>query len=155
MFHSTEIAPDGTKWRESADKLQNENGKRQTFGFASKPGSVETLAAIKNPPVVFAKQANVTTGPQQINNGMAAPSRVRENEITPNKLLEANNGERMDTPTQGATGGTNPELEAVGATGPKTAAGKARVSRNPHKGAERLMLRELARILRGSDARLT
>ena len=26
--------------------------------------TLETLAAIKNPPVIFAKQANVTTGPQ-------------------------------------------------------------------------------------------
>lgn len=34
--------------------------------------TLETLAAIKNPPVVIAKQANVTTGPQQINNGTMA-----------------------------------------------------------------------------------
>lgn len=31
--------------------------------------TLETLAAIKNPPIVYARQANVTTGPQQINNG--------------------------------------------------------------------------------------
>ncbi len=31
--------------------------------------TLETLAAIKNPPIVYAQQANVTTGPQQINNG--------------------------------------------------------------------------------------
>ena len=37
--------------------------------------TLETLATIKNPPVVFARQANVTTGPQQINNGT---SRTRE-----------------------------------------------------------------------------
>jgi hypothetical protein len=28
---------------------------------------------IKNPPVIYAKQANVTSGPQQINSGMAVP----------------------------------------------------------------------------------
>lgn len=30
--------------------------------------TVETLAAIKNPPTVFAKQANIANGPQQVNN---------------------------------------------------------------------------------------
>lgn len=30
--------------------------------------TLEVLAAMKNPPVVLARQANVTTGPQQINN---------------------------------------------------------------------------------------
>src|SRR5690606_26950893 len=34
--------------------------------------TLETLAAIKNPPVVFAKQANIAHGPQQVNNGSAA-----------------------------------------------------------------------------------
>lgn len=28
--------------------------------------TVETLAAIKNPPVVFARQANIAHGPQQV-----------------------------------------------------------------------------------------
>jgi len=77
--------------------------------------TLETLATIKNPPVLFAKQANVTTGPQQINNGIMEASRPRENEITPNKLLEANNGERLDTRAQGAASGANSDLEAVGA----------------------------------------
>ncbi|MEZ5816759.1 MAG: hypothetical protein R3D44_06730, partial [Hyphomicrobiaceae bacterium] len=42
--------------------------------------TLETLAAIKNPPVVIARQANVTTGPQQVNNGVSAP-RAEEFEI--------------------------------------------------------------------------
>jgi hypothetical protein len=43
--------------------------------------TLETLAAIKNPPVVFARQANVSNGPQQINNGPVTrrSSRVRKN----------------------------------------------------------------------------
>jgi hypothetical protein len=41
--------------------------------------TLETLANIKNAPVVFARQANVTTGPQQINNGTAPPSRAGGN----------------------------------------------------------------------------
>ena len=32
--------------------------------------TVETLAQIKNPSVVFARQANIAQGPQQVNNGM-------------------------------------------------------------------------------------
>jgi hypothetical protein len=45
--------------------------------------TLETLAAIKNPPIVYARQANVTTGPQQINNGVASPrAREIENEQT-------------------------------------------------------------------------
>ena len=36
--------------------------------------TVETLAAIKNPPVVFARQANINNGgQQQVNNGSAPP----------------------------------------------------------------------------------
>ena len=31
--------------------------------------TLEVLSAMKNPPLVLARQANVTTGPQQINNG--------------------------------------------------------------------------------------
>lgn len=34
--------------------------------------TLETLATIKNPPVVFARQANIAHGPQQVNNGLAS-----------------------------------------------------------------------------------
>ena len=34
--------------------------------------TLETLSAIKNPPVVIAKQANISNGHQQINNGVPA-----------------------------------------------------------------------------------
>jgi hypothetical protein len=37
--------------------------------------TIETLAAIKNPPMVFARQANIAHGPQQVNNG-AEPSKT-------------------------------------------------------------------------------
>lgn len=36
--------------------------------------TLETLSAIKNPSLVVAKQANITTGPQQINNVMVNSS---------------------------------------------------------------------------------
>jgi hypothetical protein len=44
--------------------------------------------------VVIAKQANVTSGPQQINNGIPL---ARENEIKPNELLEQSNGKWLDS----------------------------------------------------------
>ncbi|MFZ4538705.1 hypothetical protein [Propionivibrio sp.] len=76
--------------------------------------TLETLAAIKNPPVCFARQANVTTGPMQVNNGTAAP-RTQEKEIPRNKVLEAQHGNYLDTPATGATIGGNQALETVGA----------------------------------------
>ena len=40
--------------------------------------TVETLAVIKNPPTVFARQANIAHGPQQVNNTVAVSSRNNE-----------------------------------------------------------------------------
>lgn len=77
--------------------------------------TLETLAAIKNPPVIYAKQINQTTGPQQVNNGVAAPTRAREIETEHNKLMEAAINERMDAGTTGAAIESDPEMEAVGA----------------------------------------
>lgn len=75
--------------------------------------TLETLVTLKNPPVVIAKQANVTTGPQQINNGVAPP-RAGEFPNEPNKLLEAQHGQWLDTGTTGTTSGVDPHMEAVG-----------------------------------------
>jgi hypothetical protein len=78
--------------------------------------TLETLAAIKNPSsVAFVRQANIAHGPQQVNNATPAPSRTRENEIMPSKLLEANDGERLDTRAPGTTAGVNTALETVAA----------------------------------------
>lgn len=44
--------------------------------------TLETLATIKNPPVLFARQANVSNGPQQVNNTInAQPADARAREI--------------------------------------------------------------------------
>ena len=44
--------------------------------------TLETLATIKNPPVLFARQANVSNGPQQVNNTITAqPADARAREI--------------------------------------------------------------------------
>ncbi len=64
--------------------------------------TIEVLAAMKNPPVVFAKQANISHGNQQVNNGTFDTNthgRTHTGKIInqPNELLEANNGsEKMD-----------------------------------------------------------
>jgi uncharacterized protein YyaL (SSP411 family) len=64
--------------------------------------TAEALAEMRNPPTVFARQANFANGPQQINNESApALPRARNSESVPNKLLEAN-GERLDAGTPGA-----------------------------------------------------
>lgn len=51
--------------------------------------TLETLATVKNPPVVFARQANIANGPQQVNNTLNATSHAREKPTAPNELLEA------------------------------------------------------------------
>jgi hypothetical protein len=49
--------------------------------------TLETLANVKNPPVIYARQANVTTGPQQVNNGVShAPAESGDKGISPIKL---------------------------------------------------------------------
>lgn len=77
--------------------------------------TLETLAAIKNPPVVFAKQANIAHGPQQVNNEAAGISRVEEIKNPPTELLEHDHGQRLDTEPAAAASGSNQAMEAVGA----------------------------------------
>jgi hypothetical protein len=79
--------------------------------------TLETLSNIKNPPVIYAKQANIANGPQQVNNG-TMPSRAHtgEKENPPNKLLEQGNEQRMDPSAQSETSTGNPALDIV-ATG--------------------------------------
>jgi len=75
--------------------------------------TLETLSAIKNPPVIYAKQANISNGPQQVNNGTPQPVAREEKTIEQNELLEAQHGQRLDTGTTGAAIGTDKELETV------------------------------------------
>lgn len=75
----------------------------------------ETLSAIKNPPVVYARQANIAHGHQQVNNGVAEDVRTREATSQPSKLLEQNDGEQLDPGTPDAAGRSNTPLETVGA----------------------------------------
>jgi hypothetical protein len=74
--------------------------------------TLETLSVIKNPPVVYAKQANVTTGPQQINNGLASQAREIKNEQ--NQLSGGLDELRADTRASNYAGGDDSPLEALG-----------------------------------------
>ena len=89
--------------------------------------TIETLATVKNPPTVFARQANFAHGPQQINNGSAPASsdvstaegsaRAENHRTVPNKLLTEGkaDGERLDTGKARASGTGNKAMATVGA----------------------------------------
>ena len=49
----------------------------------------------------------------QVNNGTAAPSHAKENEIEQSKLLEAQHGNYLDTPATGATVGSYQKVETL------------------------------------------
>ena len=91
--------------------------------------TLEALAEIKNPrPVAFVKQANISNGPQQVNNGFSNPvsngnepvragaqAHAEETAGQQNRLLEQQHGNYLDAGTQGTAGRANPHLEAVAA----------------------------------------
>lgn len=86
--------------------------------------TAQTLFEMKNPrPVAFVQQANISTGPQQVNNGPKSGSvsntrtgaRAEKSDLAPSKLLEAGNGERLDFGAKGSAGGTDSEMATVGA----------------------------------------
>lgn len=76
--------------------------------------TLETLATIKNPPVVFARQANFANGPQQVNNDKEAP-RAREDKIEQTQLLEAAPDERLDFGKTATAGENDQAMATVGA----------------------------------------
>jgi hypothetical protein len=91
--------------------------------------TVETIATIKNPPVVFAKQVNITSGPQQVNNASRLPLTRTANQET---RLEGtqHGGTALDAGATTATTRGYPELETVGALyRPAKHTRKERVSR--------------------------
>jgi len=58
--------------------------------------TVEVLAAIKNPSVVYAKQANIAQGHQQVNNGCDHRAHAEETINSPNELLNEDNHAPLD-----------------------------------------------------------
>ena len=102
---------------------------------------------------MFARQANIAHGPQQVNNG--ATPRAGEKEIPPNQLLDADHGERLDTSTTSVAGGRNSALASVGKLDrAEDAGGKARSAMRGYKGAIRPKLRALARLMYDEMERL-
>ena len=77
--------------------------------------TLETLAAIKNPPVIYARQANFANGPQQVNNGVIP--HAAKNESAPNELFENKHGEGewLDGGAPREAIGSDPAKAAVGA----------------------------------------
>jgi hypothetical protein len=73
--------------------------------------TLETLSNIKNPPVVYAKQANISNGPQQVNNTLHA--HASENENQPSKLVEATHEAPMDTGTKDIACPKDSQVEAL------------------------------------------
>ena len=79
---------------------------------AQSRAAIETFAQMKMP-TVFARQANIANGHQQVNNVMGGePSRAGAVEAAPNKLLEAH-GERLDTGTATEASRGDPEVVPV------------------------------------------
>ena len=74
--------------------------------------TLQTLAEIKNPPVIYARQANVTSGPQQINNNLDL-SRTRENPIPPTQLSGGANALHPDSRASSDAGRDDSQLETV------------------------------------------
>ena len=86
--------------------------------------TLATLAAMKNPqPVAFVRQANISHGPQQVNNGAASvhgPAEINQLENSQNKLLELQNEPRLDFRTAGAPSGAYSAVATMDALdGPK------------------------------------
>ena len=82
--------------------------------------TVEALALLKNPQP-YIRQANMTTGPQQVNNAYAGTpshsgiqSGAGNIQSEPNKLLESDHGNYLDTRAQGAASRINSHMATVG-----------------------------------------
>ena len=82
--------------------------------------TLETLAEIKNPrQVAFVKQANISQGHQQVNNGVLGPVRAGahahgNNQNQSNELSGGNNELLPDASASSLTSGVNQEMETVG-----------------------------------------
>lgn len=83
---------------------------------AQSRATLETLANVRNGPVIYARQANVAAGaPLQVNNGLPADAGARQIEVSPNQVLEPPPHDRMDARTQSGAGTGDPSMETLGA----------------------------------------
>ncbi len=76
--------------------------------------TAEVIGNLRAGPTIFAKQANVTSGPQQINNGV--PARTQEPPKSENELLEDSRHERqwVDAGAPAAASGSDTKMATVG-----------------------------------------
>ena len=90
---------------------------------AQSRATISALVDLKYPKqaATFVKQANMTTGPQQVNNAYAGTpshsgiqSGAGNIQSEQNKLLEADHGNYLDTRAQGAASRVNQTVDAVG-----------------------------------------
>ena len=90
---------------------------------AQSRATISALVDLKYPKqaATFVKQANMTTGPQQVNNAYAGtpshsgiPTGAGNFQSEQNKLLEQDHGQRMDFGAQATAGRVNQTVEAVG-----------------------------------------
>lgn len=81
--------------------------------------TIEVIATMKNPPIVFAKQANISNGHQQINNSnlvnnTRAPAHAGKEVNQTNELLEhKENGEWLDNGKATTTSNPNKTMAAM------------------------------------------
>jgi hypothetical protein len=111
----------------SRAKVQNNREWLQTMtGLALRAQTnctqtLKTLGELRSPrQAVFARQANIAHGHQQVNNGNQTVTNentrtgAQERPIEQNRLLENDHGKWLDTGAAGTTGRTDSHLEAVG-----------------------------------------
>ncbi|MER2514543.1 MAG: hypothetical protein ABTQ25_19390 [Nitrosomonas ureae] len=74
--------------------------------------TIEILATMKNPPIVYAKQANIAHGHQQVNNNPTT-THAGKNINSVNELLSEDNHATLDTRGTIETGSINQELATL------------------------------------------
>ena len=74
--------------------------------------TIEILATVKNPPVVYAKQANIAHGHQQVNNGNQ-PTRTGKTLNSSNELLNEDSNATLDTRGTTEASSVNQDMAAV------------------------------------------
>jgi len=74
--------------------------------------TIEVLSKVKNPPVIFAKQANIAHGHQQVNNGIQ-PTRTGKTLNSSNELLNEDSNATLDTRRTIETSSVNQDMATV------------------------------------------
>ena len=74
--------------------------------------TIEVLSTIKNPPVIYAKQANIAHGHQQVNNGKQ-PAHTGKTLNSSNELLNEDSNATLDTRGTTEASSVNQDMAAV------------------------------------------